>query len=60
MAAARSKVLGLKPGGRLPDSNVVLMPITNRSNNAVFSSKVSNVKSTPLGLYNYDQFIVVD
>ena len=40
--------------------DVVVMPITNRSNNAVFSKKVSNVKSTPLGFYNYDQFIVVD
>ena len=38
--------------------DVVVLPITNRSNNAVFSTKVSNVKSTPLGFYNYDQFIV--
>ena len=36
--------------------DVVIMPTVNRANNAVFSSKVGNVKSTPLGFFNYDQF----
>ncbi len=39
--------------------DVVIMPTTNRANNAVFSTKVQNVKSTPLGFFNYNQMKIV-
>ena len=38
--------------------DVVIMPTVNRANNAVFATKVTNVKSTPLGFFNYPEFIV--
>ncbi len=39
-------------------TDVVIMPTVNRANNSVFSPKVLNVKSTPLGFFNYEQFVI--
>ena len=39
-------------------TDVVILPTVNRANNSVFSPKVLNVKSTPLGFFNYDQFVI--
>jgi oligopeptide transport system substrate-binding protein len=38
--------------------DVVIFPTLNRANNSVFSPKVKNVKSTPLGFLNYDQMTI--
>jgi oligopeptide transport system substrate-binding protein len=38
--------------------DTVVMPTVNRANNTVFSEKVGNVKSNPLGFFNYDEFSV--
>ena len=39
-------------------TDVVIMPTVNRANNAVFSPKVQNVKSTPLGFFNYNEMVI--
>ncbi len=39
-------------------TDVVVMPTVNRANNAVFSPKVQNVKSTPLGFFNYNEMVI--
>jgi oligopeptide transport system substrate-binding protein len=39
-------------------TDTVIMPITNRSNNAVFGTNIKNVKSTPLGFFNYNEFVI--
>ncbi len=39
-------------------TDVVIVPTVNRANNSVFSPKVQNVKSTPLGFFNYEQFVI--
>jgi oligopeptide transport system substrate-binding protein len=38
--------------------DTVIMPTVNRANNTVFSDKVGNVKSNPLGFFNYEEFAV--
>ena len=39
-------------------SDVVVMPTVNRANNAVFATNIKNVKSTPLGFFNYNEFVI--
>jgi oligopeptide transport system substrate-binding protein len=38
--------------------DVVIMPTVNRANNAVFGTNIQNVKSTPLGFFNYNEFVI--
>ncbi len=39
-------------------TDAVIMPTVNRASNAVFSTKVQNVKLTPLGFFNYNEFVI--
>lgn len=39
-------------------TDVVIMPTVNRASNSVFSTKVQNVKLTPLGFFNYNEFVI--
>ena len=38
--------------------DAIIMPITNRSSNFVFSPKVKNVKVTPLGFVLYQDITI--
>jgi oligopeptide transport system substrate-binding protein len=39
-------------------TDTVIMPTVNRANNAVFGTNIKNVKSTPLGFFNYNEFVI--